>query len=661
MMAVSVGDLVVFLRGDDSQLDSTLNNAQTKTQSFGGIATSVLGGAVVAGAAAAAGAIAAVGIAAFDVSRDTEVATATIAAQLGIPIGAAQAFGDVARDVFANNFASSVQDAGAAVALLAQQLGLTAEDPALQTMTENAFRLRDTFGVDVSESIDAVKTLMDNFGITGDEAFDLIAAGFQSGLDRSGDFLDTIGEYSTQFSNGGATAGQFFSLLDSGLQGGVLGTDKAADAFKEFQVRIADGSTTTADGLALLGLNIDDITTGLSDGTLTTADAFNIVQEALRGTDDSVVRFQAGVALLGTQYEDLGDNAATALNMNNEWAAGTEQSIESLDAIYNTFGDAVSGVWRRLTVSISPFTDKLLELVNSAMPQVMAAFDAFDQNIGPTMENAQRVIDNVVSFIMNLFSSASESTNNDLLGPLQYWQQWVDTNLPMIQTLFENILGAIQQFWAIFGDDIIRIVGNTFDIVVTVIDTVMRTIGDIVTLALQLLTGDWEGAGQTLENIVQRLWDTIVTIFSNQLDSIRTLFGVIDWQAAGQAIVDGVRDGINNAWDSLIDWFNGKLQELRNMLPFSEPRDSSSPLRGLGKAGQATVEMYQDGMDQAFAGLNASMSGGLAGMVGAPMLAAAGNSSTNITINITGSDDAQTIGRAAENGVLSALRRAGVR
>ena len=660
-MAVSVGDLVVFLRGDDSQLDTTLNNAKTKTQSFGGIATSVLGGAVVAGAAAAAGAIAAVGIAAFDVSRDTEVATATIAAQLGIPIGAAQAFGDVARDVFANNFASSVQDAGAAVALLAQQLGLTAEDPALQTMTENAFRLRDTFGVDVSESIDAVKTLMDNFGITGDEAFDLIAAGFQSGLDRSGDFLDTIGEYSTQFSNGGATAGQFFSLLDSGLQGGVLGTDRAADAFREFRVRIADGSTTTADGMRLLGLNIDEVTEGLANGTLTTADAFNIVQGALRNTDDSVVRFQAGVALLGTQYEDLGDNAATALNMNNEWAAGTEQSIESLDAIYNTFGDAVSGVWRRLTVSISPFTDKLLELVNSAMPQVMAAFDAFDQNIGPTMENAQRVIDNVVSFIMNLFSSASESTNNDLLGPLQYWQQWVDTNLPMIQTLFENILGAIQQFWAIFGDDIIRIVGNTFDIVVTVIDTVMRTIGDIVTLALQLLTGDWEGAGQTLENIVQRLWDTIVTIFSNQLDSIRTLFGVIDWQAAGQAIVDGVRDGINNAWDSLIDWFNGKLQELRNMLPFSEPRDSSSPLRGLGKAGQATVEMYQDGMDQAFAGLNASMSGGLAGMVGAPMLAAAGNSSTNITINITGSDDAQTIGRAAENGVLSALRRAGVR
>lgn len=660
-MAVSVGDLVVFLRGDDSQLDSTLNNAKTKTQSFGGIATSVLGGAVVAGAAAAAGAIAAIGVAAFDVSRDTEVATANIAAQLGIPTEAAQAFGDVARDVFANNFASSVQDAGEAVALLAQQLGLTAEDPALQTMTENAFRLRDTFGVDVSESIDAVKTLMDNFGVTGDEAFDLIAAGFQRGLDRSGDFLDTIGEYSTQFSNGGATASQFFSLLESGLQGGVLGTDRAADAFKEFQVRIADGSSTTADGMRLLGLNIDEVTEGLANGTLTTADAFNIVQGALRNTDDSVVRFQAGVALLGTQYEDLGDNIATALDMNNDWAAGTEQSIESLDAKYNTFGDAVSGVWRRLTVSISPFTDKLLELVNNAMPQVMAAFDAFDRNVGPTMEGAQRVIDNVVNFITNLFSRARESTNVDLLGPLQYWQQWVDTNMPMIQTLFQNILGGIQQFWAMFGDDIMRIVSNTFSIMYAIIDGAMRNIGDIITLVLQILTGDWQGAGQTLENIVRRIWDTITLIFRTQLDSIRTLFGMIDWQAAGRAIVDGVKDGISNAWARLEGWFRERLQRLRDMLPFSEPRDGASPLRNLGRAGKATVEMYQDGMEQALAGLNATMSGGLAGMVGTPVMAAAGGNSTNITINISGNGDPQAVGRAAENGVLSALRRAGVR
>ena len=233
--------------------------------------------------------------------------------------------------------------------------------------------------------------------------------------------------------------------------------------------------------------------------------------------------------------------------------------------------------------------------------------------------------------------------------------------MPMIQTLFQNILGGIQQFWAMFGDDIMRIVGNTFSIMYAIIDGAMRNIGDIITLVLQILTGDWEGAGQTLENIVRRIWDTITFIFRTQLDTIQTLFNAIDWQAAGRAIVDGVKDGISNAWGSLRDWFNDKLQELRDMLPFSEPRDSSSPLRGLGKAGKATVEMYQDGMEQAFAGLNASMSGGLTGMVGAPMLATAGSSSTNITINITGGGDPQAVGRAAENGVLSALRRAGVR
>src|SRR5690606_6713998 len=114
----------------------------------------------------------------------------------------------------------SVGDAAIAIEQLALQLGMTADDPALQTMTEGALRLRNVFGVDVSESINAVKALTENFGITGPEALDLVASGFQRGLNSSDDLLDSIGEYSTQFASGGATVGEFFSLMESGLQSG---------------------------------------------------------------------------------------------------------------------------------------------------------------------------------------------------------------------------------------------------------------------------------------------------------------------------------------------------------------------------------------------------------------------------------------------------------
>lgn len=587
-MGTTLADMFVYFYGDDKHLSESLDGAKNKTESFASTATNLIGGAVAGAAVAAGAAIVGIGVAAFDVSQDTATAAADIAASLGVPIVEAEKFAEVARRVYGNNFADSVGDAATAVEALAKQLGLTADDPALQTMTENAFRLRDTFDIDVNESIGAVRTLMENFGITGEEAFDLIAAGNQKGLNASGDLLETINEYSVQFAAGGASASEMFSLIESGAQAGVLGTDKAADAFKEFRVRIGDGSQTTADALAQIGLSVDDITAGMSDGSLTAADAFNLVQEALNNTTDPVTRMQAGVGLLGTQFEDLGDGAALALTMTNDWATGSEGAITTLDAKYATFGSAVEGIWRRLTVSISPFTDKLLELVNGAMPQVMAAFDTFDDTVVPAIETVGNVIAAMVAYVGPLFTSFAGSVD-EASGPLRYLKDWVDTNLPLIQTLFNNVLGAITVFWDNFGEDILHVVNNTFQVIQTVIGTVLATIGDIITLALQLMTGDWEGAWETFKGIFERIWETIKTVVSTQLDSLKTLFSNIDWGAVGETLMGAVKTGIETAWALLMTWAGTALQGLWDAITGVDWSGAGQSIVNSTKAGAESV------------------------------------------------------------------------
>lgn len=659
-MSWTLGDAWLYLRGDSSDLEKSLDGAEKKTGSFASGATKLIGGAVVGAAAAAAGAILAIGKGALDVSAETQTAAGAMAASLGLPIEEAEKFAEVAQRVYGNNFADSIGDAANAVSLLAQQMGLAADDPALQTMTENAFRLRDVFGIDVNESIGTVKTLMDNFGISGQQAFDLIAAGNQKGLNASGDMLETINEYAVQFASGGASAEQFFSVMESGFQNGVLGTDKAADAFKEFRVRIQDGSALTSDSLEQLGLDSETILEGLSTGTITAADAFGMVTTALGETSNKTIQFQAGVGLLGTQFEDLGTDIATNLDMTKEWATGSEGAIASLDAKYNTFGGAVEGIWRRLTVSISPFTDKLLELVNDAMPKVMAAFDAFDQNIGPIMEGIGGTIDTVVNAVKSLFGGLKTSVDTDALGPLEYWRNWLDTNMPMIQTLFDNVLGTIQRLWEIFGPTIEMIASTAFNNIWALIDTVMRTIGDTITLALQILTGDWDGAWNTLSGIVTRVWDTIQGIVANQLNLLTGLFNQIDWNAIGDAMMNGIRDGMETAWNMLKAWFESELERFRNMLPFSEPKDSRSPLRGLGKSGKALIENFRGGMEAGIDSLHASFGSGLAGIAsgfGSQPAARAG--SMNIVVNVSGDNATYENGRAVGRGVLDELRRAG--
>lgn len=664
---MNVGQLVVDLVTDASEYGRGLSDAENQNKSWagriGGVASTALKGVLLSGAAAAVIGIGAIGSAAFDVSRQTEQASANISASLGLPIAEAERFGEVARRVYGNNFAEDVTAAGAAVGEVAKQFQLAADDPSLQRITEQAIALKDTFGTEVPESVSAAKTLMENFGISSDEAFNLITAGYQRGLDRSGDFLDTIGEYSTQFANGGANVTEFFSLLDSGLQGGMLGTDKAADLFKEFRVRIQDGSTLTADGLAMIGLNAETMAARMADGSLTAAEAFTMVQTHLAGISDENIRMQAGVALLGTQFEDLGTKAALGATLTSDAFANVEGSTDGLNAKYNTLGDAVGGIWRRLVVAVSPFTDKLLDLVNDAMPTVMAGFDTFETNVGPTLDRVGGVINSVVTTATGLYEKLTSGVAENT-ATFGYFQAWIDTNMPLVQTLVGNVLGAISRFWDENGAAIMHVVENTFSNVMLIIDTTLKTVMDLVTFFLQILTGDFEGAGDTLVGIVTRIWDTVGTVIGNQLDSIWTLVTDIDWGELGRNIVQGMIDGIigmstalwqaadtlsQNLWDRMTGWWD-----------VNSPSDKAD--EGLGQQiGRGLGLGVPKGLADVMGQVDGSMAGLFDGMGHLATGVGGGGNLGGISLvqNFYGPADPALVRGASESGVRSALRAVG--
>ncbi|HEY9885642.1 MAG TPA: hypothetical protein V6C96_00130, partial [Vampirovibrionales bacterium] len=148
----------------------------------------VLAGATAGGIVAVAGATTAFGLAVMDVSGQAMQAQREFQGELGVTEERAKQLSDVAVDVFANNFGDSVLGVKNTIVEVQNQLRLV-DDTAIQEATENAYRLSDAFGIDTTESLDAVKSLMENFGLTSDEAFSMVANGFQAGLNSSDDFL----------------------------------------------------------------------------------------------------------------------------------------------------------------------------------------------------------------------------------------------------------------------------------------------------------------------------------------------------------------------------------------------------------------------------------------------------------------------------------------
>lgn len=383
-MAIKLGDVAVFLRANTDQLQQDLNNAKGSVTNWAsnltGSMKGLVGGAVLGGVAALGTAVVGIGTAAFTAASDFDAATKKMQSQLDLTERNAERFGQALKDIYANNYGDSIEDVADSLTKVEAaftRIGGT-EGEVLQQSTQAAIALRDTFDVEVNETTRAAVELMDQFGISATEAFDLIAYGFKTGMDSSGDFLDTIGEYSTQFANGGATADQFFSIIKTGMAGGMLGTDKAADAFKEFRLRIQDGSQTTADGLKLLGINSDKLTKDLATGTITVADAFDIVLDKLREIEDPTIRMQAGAAVIGTQFEDLGDSVVRSMDasiFSIQMAAG---AVESLNKQYDTIPAFFEGLRRRALVAIAPIGDAMLAVFNQTLPYIRGWFDSVE-------------------------------------------------------------------------------------------------------------------------------------------------------------------------------------------------------------------------------------------------------------------------------------------
>ncbi|WP_231120613.1 phage tail tape measure protein [Bacillus safensis] len=139
-------------------------------------------------------------------------------------------------------------------------------DSELSAVTEQAIQLGNVMDSDVGEVSKTAGQLMKQFGISGQEAMDLMAQGFQNNMDYAGDYQDTLNEYSVYFKNLGFNAEDMFNTLISGAEAGAFNLDKVGDAVKEFGIRSKDGSDSTKEAFKDLGLDADKMTQSFANG-----------------------------------------------------------------------------------------------------------------------------------------------------------------------------------------------------------------------------------------------------------------------------------------------------------------------------------------------------------------------------------------------------------
>ena len=322
-----------------------------------------------------------------DLGGEWQTATNQVAAATGAAGAELENLRDVMENVYADNFGEDVADVADAVALVNRNMA-NLDQNGLTAATEGALALRDAFEYDVEESTRAAEAIRKNFGASAEDAFSLIAAGAQNGLDYSGELIDTINEYSSQFAKLGFDADGMFNILQAGADGTAWNLDKVGDAIKEFSIRAIDGSDTTVEAFTSLGYNAEELMATFAAGGEGANDAFFDVLDTLMAVDDQVERDALGVALFGTQWEDLGVEAMEAMANASQAAYDTGDALEQINQVkYNDLDSAIQGIGRQIEVALLPAADAMYQSLMSNMPEISAAIEEVSPAVAEIAED----------------------------------------------------------------------------------------------------------------------------------------------------------------------------------------------------------------------------------------------------------------------------------
>ncbi|HCG4535567.1 TPA: phage tail tape measure protein [Salmonella enterica subsp. enterica serovar Typhi str. AG3] len=320
--------------------------------------------------------IVAAGVAVGMVAAQFEDAQVKIQNSLGVSSEEAEKFADVAQNIWADGFGEDLNTVSDALIKVKQNIKGISDEAELEKVTRDAIILAETFDSDVNEVTRAGQNLMQNFGISSDVAFNLMATGAQKGLNFSQEMFDNLSEYSGLFAKMGFSADEYFQLLVNGSQAGVYNLDYINDVMKEFQIRVKDGSKTTSDAMGQMSESTQKVWKEFLKGNGTVKDVSNVVLSELKSMDDQVAANNIGVGLYGTKWEDLEADAMYSLTtIGDEMSNVTGAMDKMAKAQEQTFSQRWQSLLREAQQKLEPIGKEVLNIAEDFLPKLASGLD----------------------------------------------------------------------------------------------------------------------------------------------------------------------------------------------------------------------------------------------------------------------------------------------
>lgn len=281
-----------------------------------------------------------------------------------------------------------------ATRLTKQFTGKSGDD--LKAFRNEVQAVADSFNADFRETLIATNALSKQFGISANEALQLVKDGFLAGGDANGEFLDTLKEYPAYFKEAGISADQFVAIVTQTNKMGIF-SDKGVDAIKEANLRLREMTTATAAALDGIGISSEQVQKDLQTGTKTTFDVIQDVSAKLAELPDNAATVGAAIAdIFGEHGEDAGLQYLRTLkdistNMDEvKGKAGVlaqlqEEQLQSQIELQNALSglfDATGGNFETLTTQAKVFVNQgLTAIIKGVIDVVNYLIELYNESV----------------------------------------------------------------------------------------------------------------------------------------------------------------------------------------------------------------------------------------------------------------------------------------
>lgn len=455
---------------------------------------------------------------------------------------AAESSANVIKSVYEKGVGDSLDSVAQALIVVKRNLG-DLDDKTLNNITSQAVQLEDVFGIDLSESMRGVKSLMTQFGLSADDAMDLLVAGTQNGLDKTDELGDNLSEYAGKFAQAGYSASEYFQLLNNGLDNGAYNLDKVNDAINEVTNRLADG--TIGDAIDGYSTRTQELFDAWQNGGATQKEVIDSIVSDIQNCDNQQQALNLSTTAFGTLAEDGSLKFIEALSSVGTTYDNVKGSADNMFNSTLSQSQQLEANTRQLQDAFSPLGDKLSEFANTVLPLVTQAIETISNAFSNLPSPVQDIIV-AVGLAVTAFTAlapiiATVAVAFSLLGttiatvaaPVAIVIAAITAAIVIFKnwgTISEWLKGKFGEFTDFVGG-IGETIANAFSSVASTVGSVFQTIGNAVQVGMMLIGEVISAAAQILllpfEFIWQNFGEQITSFFSGAAETIQGAFSTI--------------------------------------------------------------------------------------------------------------------------------------